>query len=62
MKALLTTRDLDIPEGVSVEVKARKVRVKGPRGEKGTMEGWALPWEGAGGRRLDIHRPATMAM
>lgn len=33
MKQLLTTRDITIPEGVTVEVKARKVRVKGPRGE-----------------------------
>lgn len=33
MKQLITSRILDIPEGVTVEVKARKVRVKGPRGE-----------------------------
>eukprot|EP00887_Chlorella_sp_A99_P004732 scaffold4.g4732.t1 len=32
MKQLITQRDITIPEGVSVEVKARKVRVKGPRG------------------------------
>ena len=33
MKQLVASRTLVIPEGISVEVKARKVRVKGPRGE-----------------------------
>jgi len=33
MKQLVSSRTITIPEGVSVEVKARKVRVKGPRGE-----------------------------
>ncbi|KAL4448059.1 hypothetical protein ABPG75_005278 [Micractinium tetrahymenae] len=32
MKQLISSRTLVIPEGVSVEVKARRVRVKGPRG------------------------------
>jgi hypothetical protein len=32
MRLLHSTRTVEIPEGVSVEVKARKVRVKGPRG------------------------------
>jgi large subunit ribosomal protein L9e len=33
MKLLVSSRTITIPEGVSVEVKARSVRVKGPRGE-----------------------------
>jgi ribosomal protein L6P/L9E len=33
MKQLISTNSLAIPEGVDVEVKARQVRVKGPRGE-----------------------------
>lgn len=33
MKLLHSTRTVDIPEGLSIEVKARQVRVKGPRGE-----------------------------
>jgi hypothetical protein len=33
MKQLIASRTLAIPDGVSIEVKARKVRVKGPRGE-----------------------------
>ena len=32
MKLLTASRTLDIPEGVVVEIKARRVRVKGPRG------------------------------
>ena len=32
MKQLIASRTLVIPEGVKVEVKARKVRVTGPRG------------------------------
>ena len=32
MKLLTASRTLDIPAGVTVEIKARKVRVKGPRG------------------------------
>lgn len=40
MKQLISSRTLVIPEGVSVEVKARRVRVKGPRGECGNaLEG-----------------------
>lgn len=34
MKLLHSTRVVDIPEGLSLEVKARNVRVKGPRGEQ----------------------------
>ena len=33
MKTILGTRYLDIPAGVEISVKARKVHVKGPRGE-----------------------------
>lgn len=36
MKQLVASRTLAIPDGVSIEVKARKVRVKGPRGEFAT--------------------------
>lgn len=32
MKKLFSSNSVVIPEGVTVEVKARKVRVKGPRG------------------------------
>lgn len=32
MKLLTASRTLDIPAGVTVEIKARRVRVKGPRG------------------------------
>lgn len=32
MKLLLTSRTVTIPDGVSIEVKGRSVRVKGPRG------------------------------
>ena len=32
MKQIIASRTVDIPEGVTMEVKARKVRVKGPRG------------------------------
>ena len=35
MKQLLSHRSLVIPDGVEIVVKARKVRVKGPRGEWG---------------------------
>ena len=33
MKYLIKTEKIDIPEGVKVEIKARVVKVKGPRGE-----------------------------
>jgi ribosomal protein L6P/L9E len=33
MKLIHSTRTVVIPEDVAIEVKARKVRVKGPRGE-----------------------------
>mmetsp|Transcript_30075 Transcript_30075/g.42636 ORF Transcript_30075/g.42636 Transcript_30075/m.42636 type:complete len:196 (-) Transcript_30075:143-730(-) len=32
MKTVLATRELEIPDGIQVEVKARKVKVTGPRG------------------------------
>ncbi len=32
MKQIISQRELDIPEGITVEVKGRNVRVKGPRG------------------------------
>jgi len=32
MKQICQTRDITIPEGVTIEIKARKIRVKGPRG------------------------------
>jgi len=41
MKQLISSRTLDIPDGVSVEVKARKVRVKGSRGMCRHM-GWGI--------------------
>jgi large subunit ribosomal protein L9e len=33
MKHILQTRDVNIPEGVTLRVKARQIQVKGPRGE-----------------------------
>jgi ribosomal protein L6P/L9E len=33
MKTVLATQYIDVPEGVTVDVKAREVVVKGPRGE-----------------------------
>ena len=33
MKTVLASRTIDVPEGVTVEIAARKVVVKGPRGE-----------------------------
>lgn len=33
MKQVIASRVLTIPKGVDIEVKARRVRVKGPRGE-----------------------------
>lgn len=33
MKQVIATRLVDIPDEVTFEVRARKVRVKGPRGE-----------------------------
>ncbi|KAI2495804.1 Ribosomal protein L6 [Fragilaria crotonensis] len=32
MKTVLATREIEVPEGVEVEIKARRVTVKGPRG------------------------------
>jgi len=32
MRLIASTRTLEIPDDVTIEVKARKVRVKGPRG------------------------------
>lgn len=34
MKLVVASKDVTIPEGVKIEVKARKIRVKGPRGER----------------------------
>ncbi len=34
MKVLHSSRVVDIPEGITLEVKGRQVRVKGPRGEQ----------------------------
>lgn len=39
MKLIHSTRSVAIPEDVSIEVKARKVRVKGPRGAFFWLEG-----------------------
>lgn len=49
MKLLHSSRVVEVPEGISLEVKARQVRVKGPRGE---LDG-ASPWSQAleAGRR-----------
>lgn len=38
MKQLISTREIEIPSSVTIEVKARKVRVKGPRGEYLALE------------------------
>ena len=32
MKQIISVRELEVPEGVTLEVKGRCVRVKGPRG------------------------------
>ena len=34
MKQLIAQHELEIPEGITVEVKGRRVRVKGPRGAR----------------------------
>lgn len=34
MKQVIATRFVDIPDDVEFEVRARKVKVKGPRGEQ----------------------------
>ena len=33
MRVIYSTRDIQIPEGVTVDVKARVVKIKGPLGE-----------------------------
>ncbi len=40
MKQLVSTRVISIPAGVEIEVKARKVRVKGPRGKYISINQW----------------------
>jgi ribosomal protein L6P/L9E len=40
MKLLHSTREVVVPEGLSLEVKARQVRVKGPRGEHIRSQHW----------------------
>lgn len=40
MKQLISSRQITIPDGVTVEVKARKVRVKGPRGKYSIL--WSI--------------------
>ena len=37
MKLVVASKDVAVPEGVKIEVKARKIRVKGPRGEWDTL-------------------------
>jgi len=32
MKTIVSSQTLDIPEGIKIELKAKKVRVTGPRG------------------------------
>lgn len=39
MKQIIASRTVDIPEGITFEVKARKVRVKGPRGAPQLFQG-----------------------
>ena len=34
MKQVIATRLVDLPDDVTFEIKARKIRVKGPRGEQ----------------------------
>jgi ribosomal protein L6P/L9E len=54
MKLLEVSRTLPIPAGVTVEVKGRCVRVKGPRG---TLQRACacvfVMWDGAGGGSLN---------
>ena len=46
MKQLISSKTITIPDGVTVEVKARKVRVKGPRGEFGYRNVGEAIWVG----------------
>ena len=38
MKQVIATRLVDIPDDVKFEIKARKIRVKGPRGEQHQLD------------------------
>ena len=38
MKQVIATRLVDIPDDVTFEIKARKIRVKGPRGEQHQLD------------------------
>ena len=58
MKQLVASRTLVIPEGVSVEVKARKVRVKGARGEYLVQDASKRSWDSQG-RRTPRRRHAA---
>ncbi len=49
MKLLHSSRVVEVPEGISLEVKARQVRVKGPRGELDGASSWSQALEA--GRR-----------
>lgn len=40
MKLLHSSRTVEVPEGITLEVKARQVRVKGPRGELDGAPSW----------------------
>ena len=48
MRLIASTRTLEIPSDVSIEVKARKVRVKGPRGTAPGSYGGGKAASGAG--------------
>lgn len=53
MKQLISSRTLVIPDDVQIEVKARRVRVKGPRGEWSAAPGAApgaahAAWQASG--------------
>ncbi len=40
MKQIVASRTVDIPKDITLEVKARKVRVKGPRGAHYAEDEW----------------------
>ncbi|WAQ99704.1 RL9-like protein [Mya arenaria] len=55
MKTLLTTQTIDVPEGIDVKVRARKVMVKGPRGSLSrTFKHLAVDIEMDGKRKIKV--------
>jgi large subunit ribosomal protein L9e len=61
MKLLVSTRTVTIPDGVDIEVKGRKVRVKGPRGTLSrdfkhlSVDMFLIEEEGAKKLRVECH-------